>query len=77
MLRMKTEPTSPANTNTGRDLRAQRVAKGIKASFVHRAMGISGAYLSDLEADRRHWSDKLIAGYRQAVGLPSVPESKP
>lgn len=76
MLRMKTKPTANPTT-TGRDLRDQRLAKGIKASFVHRTMGISGAYLSDLEADRRHWSDKLIEGYRKAVGLTAGPESKP
>lgn len=53
---------------TGSKLRAdrQRLA-GLTLREVARRMGLSAAYLSDLELGRRRWNAGLIERYREAA----------
>ena len=61
--------TDIAEVTTGQDLRAQRMARGIKAAFVAEQMGISASFLSDLERDRRNWTEDNIQKFKKAIGL--------
>jgi transcriptional regulator with XRE-family HTH domain len=56
------------NLDLAKTLRARRDAKGLRADFVARQMGISKAYLSRLEKGERHWSLYLLERFGLAVG---------
>ena len=52
---------------TSEAARCNRRIKQISLREVARRMGISAAYLSDLELGRRKWSDRLCDLFRQAI----------
>lgn len=51
----------------GMDLRAIREKAGKSLTFVADDMGISKAYLHDLEFGKRYWNRKLINQYQAAL----------
>jgi predicted transcriptional regulator len=51
----------------GKALRKERTEMGLHLREVARRMGLSAAYVSDLEKGRRIWRGELIARYRKAV----------
>ena len=51
----------------GKNLRKLRESKGIKQLYVAEKLNVSQAYLSDLEAGRRRWSEVMIKSYKQVV----------
>lgn len=51
----------------GDGLRKQREARGISLRRVACRLGISGAYLSDLERGNRQWSGKLTKRFLFAI----------
>ena len=52
----------------GDQAKTARDSQGVKQSWVAKQMGISGTYLSDLEHNRRDWSQKLLDAFNKAVG---------
>lgn len=54
---------------TGEELRALRKSKGVQSKFVAEALGLSSAYLSDLEHGRRYWTLERIYAYKKALGI--------
>ncbi len=55
------------SVKTGRDLRRQRKLSAMSLRHVAQRMGVSAAYLSDLELGRRHWREALIAKYNEII----------
>lgn len=53
--------------DTGAVLRAEREAAGLSRDAVATAMGISEAYLGDMERGNRLWSAERVQQYRQAI----------
>jgi|TARA_Y100000310_G_scaffold334199_1_gene413364 transcriptional regulator with XRE-family HTH domain len=49
-------------------MRRARTASGLSLRQVAEQMGISAAYLSDLERGRRGWSKQLIDDFETAIG---------
>jgi transcriptional regulator with XRE-family HTH domain len=60
----------PDNAKIGANLRLLRKRHLYSGRTVARLMGISAAYLSDLELGRRRWSSKLIESYQTTVTHP-------
>lgn len=52
---------------TGRKMRLFRESKERSLRSVAEEMGISAAFLSDLERGRRNWSDKLVSQFNLAL----------
>ena len=53
---------------TGAAMKAKREKAGKKAYWVADRLGFSGAYISDLELGKRHWTPLLIEWYEKAIG---------
>jgi predicted transcriptional regulator len=51
----------------GQEMRKLREASGMSLRRVAELMGLSAAYISDLELGRRDWSLKLITAYEKAL----------
>lgn len=52
----------------GQEMRVRRTRKGVSLHRLAREMGISVAYLSDLELGRRHWHDNIRSHFMAALG---------
>lgn len=57
----------PDRVALGKSMRKLREAAGKQQNEVARAMGISPAYLSDMELGRRDWSADTINAFRKAL----------
>lgn len=57
----------PDQKKTGEDKRRERIESGFSQTLVADDMGISAAYLSDLERGRRNWSADLLERFRLAI----------
>lgn len=53
---------------TRTNARKSRLESGKAQKDMAKSMGISAAYLSDLEAGRRDWSEELIEKFDKAIG---------
>ena len=54
----------------GRELRAERSARGERIADVARRAGVSPQYLSEVERGRKDPSSEILAALAGAVGLP-------
>ena len=57
----------PDNTRTGQIARRRRETFGKSLRKTARAMGISAAYLSDLELGHRQWSEELSKKFNEVI----------
>jgi transcriptional regulator with XRE-family HTH domain len=55
------------NKVMGQEMRALRQRKGVSGRTLATAMGISAAYLSDLELGRRNWHSNIISHYKATL----------
>ena len=62
------------NVLTGEHARKERTRFGKSLREVARRLGLSAAYISDLELGRRNWCDKRLCEYMLVVhGCPEPP----
>lgn len=54
---------------TGMSLRTERIRRGLTLKFVAGKLGITSAYLSDLEHGRRHWNKDRASSYLEIIGV--------
>lgn len=57
----------PIDLDLAAALLRQREAKGLKANWVAHKIGVSSAYLCDLEHGRRRWTERLLKAFRAIV----------
>lgn len=55
---------------TSRKMSIARLAAGLSIREMGRRLGFSGAYVSDLEKNRRKWSEELAARFIKALNKP-------
>jgi predicted transcriptional regulator len=55
------------NIKTGASFRKERLKAGVSLREVARQMGISAAYLSDLERGNRNWTRALANRYERGI----------
>jgi hypothetical protein len=65
--------TPPARV-TGREMRALRQSRGVSGATVGKAMGVSRAYVSQLELGDSPWTNELMARY--LIALDKASEAK-
>ena len=57
----------PDHVATGENARKFRKEQGLSLKRVADRMGITSAYLSDLERGRRNWNEKIILEFCRAM----------
>lgn len=70
MLKLSTHKRTieiPDNERTGYDARIERQARGLSLRAVAQQMGVSPAYLSDLERGNRAWSQSMVERFTGAL----------
>lgn len=60
----------------GPELRAKRVAAGIKQGYIADKLGVTASQLSMMEKGKRLWHDDQIAKFRQLVGETTTTNNK-
>lgn len=60
----------------GAELRSKRERVGTPGIKIAAIMGITRAYLSDLERGRRQWSPRLIMNFSRALSIVSANKTK-
>jgi transcriptional regulator with XRE-family HTH domain len=53
----------------GKQLRAEREKLDMSLTYVAGRIGISKAYLHDLESGKRYWTDAKLSSYRAVLKL--------
>lgn len=57
----------PDHQQIGREMRARRMVAGLSLRAVAQEMGVSAAYLSDLELGHRAWNSKITQAFCRVV----------
>jgi predicted transcriptional regulator len=68
LFRAKTSPKTVAfDLRTGRAIKKQRIAAGLSIKFIAMTLGVTSAYICQLEHGRRHWTDAKIQACLLAI----------
>lgn len=59
--------TVPDNLITGNNARLRRLHRKLSLRSLAKRIGVSAAFLSDLELGRRNWSPEFAAKYEEAL----------
>lgn len=66
----------PDHSETGKLMRAKREDASLSLRDVAERIGISAAYLSDMELGRRAWASDMIAKFEKAISAKQPRKAK-